>query len=155
MRHTDQRPWMVYPLVVLLALVGLNALVVGFGLVVQSDGQWVGLTIDWLAGSPFPNFLIPGFCLFLFVGVLPLITGFALLKCPPGRLPNRLNLYKDQFWGWTYSLYSGISMLIWIISQQLMTRYFVLQPIIAAAAVSILILTLLPRVRDYYRLRLL
>jgi hypothetical protein len=142
---------MIFPVVVLLVLVGLNALVVGAGLVVQPDGVWIGLTVDWLAGSPFSDFQIPGFCLFLFVGLLPLITCIALIAMPSWRIAERLNIYHDQYWGWTYSLYSGIVMLIWIIAQQLMTKYFVLQPIIALAAVLILIFTLLPRVRNHYR----
>lgn len=46
-------------------------------------------------------------------------------------------------WYRTFSLYTGVGMQIWIAVQQLMTAYFVLQPVIVLVAVGILVFTLL------------
>ncbi|HSM46668.1 MAG TPA: hypothetical protein VK872_02550, partial [Draconibacterium sp.] len=61
-----------------------------------------------------------------------------------------LNIYPEKFWGWTFSIYSGVITNIWIIVQQLMAEYFILQTIIAAVGLLILIAALLPRVMKFY-----
>jgi hypothetical protein len=49
-------------------------------------------------------------------------------------------------------VYCGIITNSWIIIQQLMAEYFILQTIIAAVGLLILIAALLPRVVRYYAL---
>lgn len=148
-----RRPPEVYFLVLLLLLTGLNAVVAGAGLFLFPDGQWIGLPLSWLEGSPFPSFRIPGLLLFLFNGVLVLTTCAGLLFQPAWKWTQRLAVYKDKFWAWSFSLYSGLGLCIWIIVQQLMTNYFILQPIVAAVGVGTVILTLLPRVSNYYQIK--
>jgi len=46
--------------------------------------------------------------------------------------------------------YSGIITIAWIIGQQLLTEYFILQPIIAAMGLAIIIFSLMPSVQDWY-----
>ncbi|HRX13084.1 MAG TPA: hypothetical protein P5210_15580, partial [Draconibacterium sp.] len=66
------------------------------------------------------------------------------------RILNSINVYNDKFWGWTYSLYTGIISLVWIISQQLLTAYFILQPLIAGVGLLVVIFALMPRVQKYF-----
>ena len=65
-------------------------------------------------------------------------------------LMERLNIYPGKHWSWTISLYTGIITIVWIIVQQLLTEYFVLQPLISAVGILIVIVTLLPRVQKFY-----
>lgn len=143
-------PFEIYLLILLLALVGLNAFVAGLGLLIFPDGQWIGMNTHWLDGSPFSTFRIPGFLLFLFVGLTSLVSSYGLFFMPDWQWPQRFNIFNNRFWAWTYSLYSGLIFCIWIVVQQLMTDYFILQPIIMGVGILVIILTLLPRVADYY-----
>jgi hypothetical protein len=62
------------------------------------------------------------------------------------------NAYPALHWGWTYSLYSGLITMGWIIIQQFMTQYFWIQPVILTVGLLILIFTLIPGVMNYYRI---
>lgn len=63
-RHTGRR----YALVILQALVGLTAILGGGQLAADPTGQRAGLPIEWLSGSPFPDYRIPGLVLLVVVG---------------------------------------------------------------------------------------
>jgi len=120
-------------------------LVAGMLMLIRPDGSLLQLNTEWLDGSPFGSYLLPGFMLFLFIGFLPLLSLIGLLVRPAWSWPNVLNIYQEQSWGWTYTLFSGIGTMIWIIVQQFMTRYFILQPIILSIGLALVILALLPR----------
>jgi hypothetical protein len=57
-----------YALWILQALVGLTAILGGGQLAADPTGQGAGLPIEWLSGSPFPDYRIPGLVLLLVVG---------------------------------------------------------------------------------------
>ena len=50
------------------AFIGVGALFGGFGLMDDAEGS-LGLQEEWLAGSPFPDYFIPGLFLFVVVGL--------------------------------------------------------------------------------------
>jgi hypothetical protein len=53
---------------------GIGALYGGGMLILAPDGHLLGIPTSVLAGTPFGSFLVPGICLFLFVGVAPLVA---------------------------------------------------------------------------------
>jgi hypothetical protein len=106
----------------------------------------------WLDKSPFNSYFIPGLLLLLMNGIFPLVTVFGLVIKNGSQVLNRLNIYKNLYWGWTFAVYSGIITNIWIIVQQLMADYFILQTIIAAVGLLIIVVSLLPRVITFYRI---
>jgi hypothetical protein len=65
-------------------------------------------------------------------------------------LCNSINLFADKHWSWAFAIYSGIITITWIVIQQLITNFFVLQPIITAMGLLILIFSLMPRVQKWY-----
>jgi hypothetical protein len=144
-----KRPFETWILIVLLVLLAINAFYGGISLMLAPDGSLLGMQPGWLEKSPFKNYFIPGFLLLLMNGVFPLLALYGLIS------KNRtwfgwLNIYPEKFWGWTFSIYSGVITNIWIIVQQLMAEYFILQTIIAAVGLLILIAALLPRVMKFY-----
>ena len=146
-----KRPFETWILIVLMALLAVNAFYGGISLMLAPDGSLLGMQPGWLDKSPFTNYFIPGFLLFLMNGIFPLLAVYGLIT------KNRtwfawLNIYKNRFWGWTFAVYSGIITNIWIIVQQLMAEYFILQTIIAVVGLLILVAALLPRVMRYYTL---
>ena len=144
-----KRPFETLILYLLLLLLAINAFYGGISLMLAPDGSLLGMQPGWLDKTPFSSYFIPGFLLLLMNGVLPLLALFGLIT------KNRtwfgwLNIYRNTYWGWTFSVYCGIITNIWIIVQQLMAEYFILQTIIAAVGLLILITALLPRIKRYY-----
>ena len=148
---SPKRPLAGWALILLTFILAIGGIISGPMLFLAPDGRLMQWTVDQLAGSPFPDYLIPGIILFLFVGVFPFIVGLGLARKIWGAL-NRLNPFKGYRWAWTGSLGVGIILLIWIITETAMLGYIsFLQPLMAAWGILILLFTLLPRVRGYYR----
>ena len=142
----SHRPWEEFLLIVLLAAISANALYAGLGLMVEADGAWLGLSIAWLSSSPFTNYFWPGLLLFTFLGCLPALSAVGLVFRPTWKWPERGNIFPRQHWSLTFATYSGIVFCTWIAGQQLLTDYFMLQPVISMAGILVIILSLLPRV---------
>lgn len=147
-----KRPFETWILIVLLVLLSINAFYGGISLMLAPDGSLLGMQPGWLDKSPFNSYFIPGFLLLLMNGIFPLVTVFGLVTKNNSQVANRLNIYKNRCWGWTFAVYCGIITNSWIIVQQLMAEYFILQTIIAAVGLLILVAALLPRVMRYYKI---
>lgn len=144
------RPLALYPLVLILVLLGISA---AFGgCVLMFSPATFGIPPDWLAETPFRGFFLPGLILLLFNGVFPLLAALGLLLRPQWRWANALNIYRDRHWGWTYALFSGIIVIVWITVQITMVEYSILQPAYIAVGLLILILTLWPSVMRHFQL---
>jgi len=145
-----KRPILLYPLIILHLFLGLGAVYGGVALVLKPDGSLLGMDSGWLAQSPFESYLMPGLVLFIFNGVLPLLTAVGLFFKPQWWLPGVLNLYSGRHWAWAYSLYTGIVIIIWIAVQQLMTEYFWLQPAMTLTGLLIIVFTLIPALMRWF-----
>ncbi|MCY2688571.1 hypothetical protein [Salinimicrobium sp. TH3] len=51
------------------AVNGLSALLGGFMLIEDPTGESLGLNLEWLQNTPFPNYLVPGIVLFFLIGL--------------------------------------------------------------------------------------
>lgn len=111
------------------------------------------MPLTLLANSPFQSFLIPGIILFAILGALPLIIVFALITKWQWSAANKLNIFAQLHWSWTYSLYTGFALIIWIT-----VEVFFIQQIVAIHLADIFLglliqaVTLLPSVQKHYRL---
>jgi hypothetical protein len=113
-----------YSLGILLAFVGLNAL--GGGYYGMTGAK--GIPLEWLEGSPFHNYFIPGLFLFVVVGGSSLIAAIAVLR--QRRLARKL------------SFTCGAIILVWLAVQINVIGYVSwLQPTTAAMTILILFLT--------------
>ena len=116
MREMNKSKVLSYSTGTLLLFVGIGAAVVGVGLVIEPSGDRIELPLELLKTSPFEDFLIPGFILFV-------INGFGSLI---GALLVFLN---NRFAGFT-TMILGIAMIIWITAQVIWIGWeSVLQPI--------------------------
>ncbi|HLP12376.1 MAG TPA: hypothetical protein VK177_10630 [Flavobacteriales bacterium] len=140
-----------YLLVTLLLFLGLGALSGGYLLMVDPDGSALGMDSEWLKNSPFNTYLVPGIILFFFNGLFPILTIVGIIFKPRIPFLEKINIFKTQNWAWSYSLYSGIMAIAWIIVQQAMTNYFWLQTVILVTGLLIIITTLLPGVTSAFK----
>jgi hypothetical protein len=70
-------------LVILQFFIGAGAVTGGIGLVTATSGQNLGLAAEWLEGSPFESYLIPGLVLLFVIGVGNIFAGVLTFKRKP------------------------------------------------------------------------
>ena len=146
-----KHPLLVFVLVMLLLFQVLSALVGFYMMLIAPKGSAIRIPLSLLENSPFSSFLIPGLILLLFLGFFPGITLYGLLKVPDWKWCEKLNIYKDKKWPWTFSLYFGIILICWIIVEEaLIGGGHLLQTVYCSLGVFILIATLLPKMMKFY-----
>jgi hypothetical protein len=75
----------------------------------QPNGATLGFPVDWLAGSPFPDYRFPGLFLLVVIGGANLVSAFALIRRSP--------------LGPTLSLATGVLLIAWISIQTMIIGY--------------------------------
>lgn len=123
---TGIRPsgWTRVVLIVLLVLISLNAVAAGYSFIRTPDGTGLGIPQDWLDGTPFANYRVPGAILFG-LGLLHGYAAFTEFKRRP------------RAWFWAGMSAGGI--LIWIAVQAMLmgsTRH-PMQTLLQAAVLAI------------------
>jgi hypothetical protein len=149
---SGRRTFAVYILWFLIFFQAISALWGGSTLVLDPTGALFQMPLSALEGTPFRDYLFPGLVLFLLLGVLPALLAYALLARPVWSWANSLNIYRDVHWAWTYALYVGIMLILWIDTQIFLIGYgHFIQTLYALVGVAIVIAALVPSVRSYYR----
>jgi len=138
-------------LVLLHAFLAIGAVGGGLLFIVDPSGGLMGLPLTLLESSPFTNYMVPGVILLVALGNLPAATAAALVKQWRWDFAQSVNLFKDRHWSWTFSLYIGFILIIWIVGQVAMIRELsVLQLIYIILGLIIQIVTLLPSIQHKY-----
>jgi hypothetical protein len=138
-------------LIFLMFFLSIGALFGGYMLISDPSGNSLKFPEGSLANSPFSDFTIPGVFLFISLGVFPLSLIYPLIFRPSWEWANLLNIYKNRYWAWTYSLYVGIILVIWIdIQIYLIGGGTLIQFSYALIGISIVITALIPSNIKYY-----
>ncbi len=136
MNGKNTRPIGYVLLLILVVFQGLSGIFGGIGLVLDPSGQSLQIPIEWLEGSPFHDYLIPGLILFVILGIYPLIL--------------LIGLAKKSSWAWLGSLFLGVALIIWIGVEVLIVGYQTeppLQLIYGSVGMLVLLLSMLPSVK--------
>lgn len=138
-RMSPARPTAWYVLLVALVFQGLSGIAGGIGFLVDPSGATLGIPLEWLEGSPFANYLIPGLVLLIVLGVLPLIvvTG----------------VWRRSRWGRISAVAVGAALLIWLAVEILVVGYQPeppFQAVYAALGVAIMVAASAPSVRSLF-----
>jgi len=142
-----------YFLFFLVLLQAISAIPAGLSLIFDPSGKSIGLPIEMLEPSPFRNFFIPGVFLFVVLGIFPIITFYGLLRKNKSKLAEKINLYKEYHWSWTFSYYLGLLLILWINMQLFFIRDFgMLHFIYSMLGVLIILITHLPNTKRDYKL---
>lgn len=117
------------PLGILLSFAALNAFGGGYYALAGAEG----VPLEYLKGSPFPNYFIPGLILFFIVGGSFFSASYAVFR----KLPSARQI----------SFISVLVVSIWLTVQISIIGYISwMQPVTAVAALIILILTFFLRI---------
>lgn len=112
-----------YSLAILLLIIALNAFGGGYYAIAGAKD----VPLEWLKGSPFKSYIIPGLFLFIVVGGLCLFTSIALFSHKP--------------YARTLSFICGILLIVWITIQVRLIGYVSwMQPAIVVAGIIVLLL---------------
>jgi hypothetical protein len=145
------KPLPVFLLYFLVASTGISALYGGLNLILDPSGEGMQLPLSLLKNSYFKDYLIPGIILFTFVGMFSVVALVGLIGLVKWRLPNYINIFKEQEWGWTFSLYLGIILTIWLEVQLMVIGFhLLLQVIIAAVGILMIAIPLIPSVKNHF-----
>ena len=138
---------------IVLGFLSMGAIGGGAVLIISPTGELMGLPVSSFKNMPFDSFLIPGIILFLVLGLVPLLLIIALLKKPESNLAEQINVFKDMHWSWTYSIYIAITLICWIHIQLifLQSGVFWLHTFYMLYAIVIIIIALLPQIRNLYK----
>jgi len=140
-------------LIGLLGFLGVGAIFGGGALILSPSGELIHMPLSMIKDSPFPDFLIPAIFLFVVLGLAPCLLTLALVRKPESKMAQRVNLFKDMHWSWSFSVYIGLILILWLQLEMMFihaahwshTFYMFL-------AVAILVVAILPQMRDLYKL---
>ena len=111
------------------SLVALAAVYGGVGLIWDNK---IGMPADWLSGTPFPNWVLPGVFLILVVAVPMAVAAVLEARRSP--------------WAPVASVVAGGAQIAWIGVQLLvMQRYNVLQPVMLGVGLAVIVLAIYVR----------
>ena len=148
-----KRPWSLYVLLTLLMFQAISGLGGGLVLMIKPDGGLIQMPTSILHGSAFHNFLIPGIILFLILGVFPVFTFSILIARPKWKFLKWVNIYNDRFVGWSFSLFTGFGLIIWMEVEAVVIGYGAfIQVMYSTVGLLILVFTLMPGVMKYFTL---
>ena len=138
---------------ILLGFLGLGAIGGGIVLIISPTGEMLGIPLAEFKNIPFNSYLIPGIILFSVLGIIPLLLIIALIKKPESKLAEKINIFKDMHWAWTYSIYIAFTLLAWIHIQLIFLQGVVhwLHTFYIIYAILIIIIALLTEVRNLYK----
>lgn len=146
-----RRPVTVTLLILLQLLLGIGALFGGGGLILDPGGELIQMPVSLLEHTPFDSFLVPGIILFTVLGILPVIIALGLITKKEWKAADRLNLFRDRHWSWSFSLYIGFVLIGWItIQMYLINGVALLHVIYIFWGLVIQVVTLLPGVQRWY-----
>ncbi|MBN2747250.1 MAG: hypothetical protein JXR34_11040 [Bacteroidales bacterium] len=140
-------------LVILLGFLSIGAIYGGLALILKTDGSFFKMTVDILHNSPFKNFLIPGIILLFTFGIIPIFILYAIIKRPDSKFFQKINLLYDYHFSWTFSVYIGFALIIWINVQTLFFNAVeIIHTIYSTLGILIICLALLPKTRQSFKL---
>jgi len=138
---------------IVIGYLALGAIGGSIVLIISPTGEMLGLPISEFKNIPFSSFLIPGIILFSVLGLIPLLLIIALLKKPESKLAEKFNVFNDMHWSWTYCIYIAFILIGWIHVQLIFLQASVhwLHTFYLFYAILIIIIALLPQVRNLYK----
>jgi hypothetical protein len=140
-------------LVLLLGFLSIGAIYGGVALIIKPDGSFFEMPIDILQNSPFKNFLIPGIILLFTFGLLPIYIMYAIVKRAESKFLQKLNLLYDYHYSWTFSVYIGFALIIWINTQTLLFNSVeIIHTVYSLLGILIICTALLPKTRQLFKL---
>jgi hypothetical protein len=139
-------------LIILLGFLSIAAFYGSVGFMIKPDGSLFNMNTEMLKDTFFNNYFIPGMILLSFFGLFPILIIISLIKKPNIKLFERFNLIHDYHFSWTFSVYIGFALIIWINIQTLILNSVeIIHTVYSSFGILIICIALLPSVRVLYK----
>lgn len=140
-------------LVFLMLIHDVNAIYGGIQMILNPGFTPMDLNPTVFGNGPFMDFLLPGIFLFILFGLFPMLATFGLFYRFMNPWVDYVNIFHDQYFGWTYSMYTGAMLVFWILIQLLTVGYtHYSQVLYAFLGVFIVLVGATPSTIKYYQL---
>ena len=96
--------------IALLLFLGIGAIYGGYSLISDPTGYNIKLPFDWIKGTIFKNYFIPGLVLFVMNGLMGLTTAF-------------VTIFRWKYYA-GFVLLQGITVVLWIVVQWFVIQHF-------------------------------
>jgi uncharacterized BrkB/YihY/UPF0761 family membrane protein len=117
---------------------GASALFGGGMLVRDPTGASMEMPVEWLGGTPFPDYLVPGLLLFTVLGVGSFVVTYGLLR--------------RRDWALTAAVGLGVALVGWLVVQMVLIQMFhPFHVIYGGLGVALVLLATRPSMREYLR----
>ena len=137
---------------IILGFLAIGAIGGGIALIISPTGEMIGLPLSEFKNIPFNSFLVPGIILLFVLGVIPSLLIIALLRKPNSKIAERINIFSDMHWSWTFSIYIAFTLIFWIqIQMVFLQSVHWLHTFYMFYAVAIIMIALLPQIRILYK----
>jgi len=152
-----RRPIAVIVLIVSQAILAFLGFFSGFQFIRDPTGGTHDMDTSILEGTPVGDFFLVGLLFVTAYGILPILAIYGLWKLPRWRWTDVINKWTGQNWAWTAATATGVVLIIWIAVEVLyigspegFPRF--LQVMMTIMGFVILMLAMLPRVKEYAKL---
>lgn len=114
---------------------GLTALFGGWKLVADPSGDRMEVSLEWLAGTPFTDYFVPGLILFAILGVGSVVVLYGIVR--------RLD------WSWWAAIRLGVALVVGLVTQILLLQQVnMLHGIYGGLGIFLVALALQPSMRN-------
>jgi len=147
-----ERPFTLYPLLLLIGVLSLAGLFGGWSLMTDRTGASLQADLAWLDRTPVHDFLAPGLFLFLVYGLFGLVLMWGLWTGRSFGPLTRIDRRTGRHWSWWGAIALGSVLVAWIAYELFVIPEVIwLQPALAAMGLAMVGLALLPSMRAYGR----
>jgi hypothetical protein len=137
-------------LVVALLFLAFGGLFGGVSMLLDPGGGSLGMDVV-LPQLPVSSFVLPGLFLLTVMGLLPIFLAYALVARPSWRWAEGIERASRHHPAWTGTLALGLVLGAWLALQAAMIGFaWPIQYVTAANAVAIVVLAVLPAVRQRF-----
>jgi hypothetical protein len=146
-----KRPVSLWILIFWLLFLAIGGFYGGITMLMDPSGGILQMT-DILPFLPVSDFILPGIFLLLGMGLVPLFLIYGLLARPSWSRLESLSARAKHDWAWMGTILLVVILAIWLaIEGALIGFQWAIQYVTAAIGLFILLFTLLPPVRKFYR----
>lgn len=145
-----KRPLLLWPLVILLILLSLGGFSGGIPMLADPHS---GGYLDFgeiIPQLPVSNLVLPGLFLIGFMGIYPLLLALGLVLKPSWPWADRLCRWSSHHWAWTGTLALCFGIAVWLAYEAWLLGWWPITTMTAVLGGLILILALVPSVREFY-----
>jgi hypothetical protein len=145
-----KRPFMLWPLVLVLLFLALGGFSGGIPMLVYpANGGYLEFG-DMLPLLPVSNFILPGIFLFIVMGLFPLLLAYALIVRPSWKWLDQLFPWSKHYWAWTGCMALVVIIALWLAYEGWIVGWWPITYATAVIGFLILLIGLLPGVRKFY-----